>query len=157
MKTKNKRILTYSEFDGEYGNTGKQGIHAGNDQASIDLFKNAPSELEEPTISDDNKIDSIDSKPATNQIKTDYEATPQSPNGPALASNGDDSNDSSVDKKSIDDIKSKFRKSMNKKSKSKIDTKDAPIEDEEEIETRSKTKLTPKQKEELKRETEGEY
>ena len=163
---KNKRILTYSEFDGEYGSTGKRGIQAGNDQAAIDLFKNAPNELDEPTLSDDNnKIDSINSKPATNQIKTDYESTPQSPDGPIAGS------DDSVEKASIDEIKAKFKKSMENKANRKMaDDTEAPdtdeedteeviddIDDTEEIETKSKKKLTPKQKEELRRENEGEY
>lgn len=160
---KNKRILTYSEFDSEYGGNGKKGIQAGNDQASIDLFKNAPNELDEPTISDDNKIDAVDSKPATNKIKTDYESTPQSPNGPSALSNEDESTKGEVGKKSIEDIKAKFKKSMNKKAKRKVSKDIEPVENEiddeekDDVEIKSKKKLTPKQKEELRREKEGNY
>lgn len=161
---KNKRILTYSEFDNEYGGKGKGGVQAGNDQASIDMFKGAADELDEPTLDSNSGMDSISSKPATRSIKTDYEATPKSPDGPAMATMAGDDSNGRVEKRSIEEVREKFKKSKQKraerqdKTSGPIDAEETVKDEEDTIEsTRKKKKLTSQQKDELKREMEGNY
>tara|TARA_B100000963_G_scaffold334854_1_gene328437 strand:+ start:15546 stop:15938 length:393 start_codon:yes stop_codon:yes gene_type:complete len=117
----NKRILTFGEFTKAYSK-GDQFSATGNDEKSVDKLQNAADSLTENPIVDGSKgdMDSVDSKPATKFIKTDYEKSPDIPNGPVKLKDVDqeestedtDNNDDSEEKaKPVKKVKKESKKS----------------------------------------------
>ena len=75
---KNKRILTFSEFQKKYGKGSPYSKKT--NMEGVTLMKDAAAKLDEPFIKGSKgDLDSISSKPATKKLKTDYEKTPEMP------------------------------------------------------------------------------
>lgn len=75
---KNRRILTFSEFQKKYGKGSPYSKKT--NMEGVELMKDAAEELSEPFIKGSKgDLDAISSKPATRKLKSDYEKTPSAP------------------------------------------------------------------------------
>lgn len=113
----NKRILNFSEFNKQYSK-GDPKSAPGNDAKDVDLMTNAAAELEEPVADSGNQMDSVSSKPATTNVKTDYEQTPSSPSSPDM-SNGPKSIKKDIKDEEQEDYDNEFLNKENKGSTKK--------------------------------------
>lgn len=115
---KQKRILNFSEFTNAYAK-GDNFSAPGNTEDSVEKLQDRTKSLEAPTIpGSKGEMDSISSKPATKKLKTDYELSPPTPNGPVKMKDIDTSDSKETEDKSEKPIKSlKQTKKKVKKTK----------------------------------------
>lgn len=79
---KQNRVLTFSEFNKMYSQ-GDKFAATGNDEESVRKLQDGTNSLDSPTIGPTSpEMDSILSAPASKKVKTDYELSPPTPNGP---------------------------------------------------------------------------
>jgi len=131
---RNKRILNFSEFTKHFSKGGPKSA-PGNDPKDVSLMIDAASKLDAPTVGDGSKeMDSVESKPASTKVKTDYEQTPQMPNGP-----------------------NNYKKETEEEVTQDDDKEDGNSKKSNKFKSIKKTKDTSKKSAEQEREESGEY
>jgi hypothetical protein len=95
------RVLTFSEFTKTYAK-GDKFSAPGNNEENVRKIKDATNSLELPTVGPTSpEMDSVSSLPASKKVKTDYELSPPTPNGPVKMNDLQNSVDKQVEDEKI--------------------------------------------------------